>query len=185
MARRRTIVFWPLLLTLVSVVLAWSIYAELTANPVPDVGSIVRISRPVSVAPAPPAAEFSFPPIEAFAGALARPIFSQTRRPPVDDVVAVIEPDPTLDVSLRGVILSGEERIALIIPAGGTEIVRLKENEQFEGWTLIAVEPDQVVFRRDVEELTVELSFDQPVPVPQVPRSRRRQRRDPGAVRQP
>ena len=155
MARRRTSVFWPLLLTLVSVVLAWSIFAELTANPVPEVASIVRIDRPLSIAPAPPAAAFALPPIESFADVLARPIFSQTRRPPVDDVVVAVAPDPVLDIRLRGVVLTGESRIALIIPAGGSDVVRLTENEKFEGWTLIAIEPDQVVFRREDEELTV------------------------------
>lgn len=192
MTRRRTLVFWPVLLTAASVVLAWSIYAEQTATPTrgvwsiytqlratqaPDAGVTARIPSLAPLPSTPPAAEFSLPAIEAFTSVLARPMFSSTRRPPVEEVVVVATPEPTLDVTLRGIILTGEERIALIVPAAGAEMVRLKEDERFEGWTLVAVESDHVVFRLGTEELILELTYDEPIPDLPPARPRRRQPR--------
>ena len=196
MTRRRPLVFWPVLLTAVSAVLAWSIYAELIAAPGSEVWSIYEYLRPAQapdlrpvatsadpapLPPTPPAAEFTLPALDAFTSVLARPMFSTSRRPPAETVaVAIATPEPTLDLALRGVILSSDERIALIVPAARTEVVRLREGEQFQGWTLVVVEADHVVFRLDVEELIFELNFDEPIPEPlQSPRRRpRRQRRN-------
>lgn len=198
MTRRRTLVFWPVLLSAAAVVLAWSVYSELTAAPGdgawsiygqlrpaqrPDTRAAAAIPSPVPLPPTPPAAEFSLPAIEAFTSVLARPMFSATRRPPVEEAaVAAATPEPTLDLALRGVILSDTERIALIIPAARTEVVRIKENERFEGWTLVAVEADYIVFRQGLEELTFEMTFDAPIPDPPPARPRRRQPRQPPGV---
>ncbi len=192
MTRRRTLVFWPVLLSAVAVVLAWSVYSELTAGPgrgvwsiygqlrptqAPDARTVATIPNLVPLPPTPPAPEFGLPAIEAFTSVLARPMFSTSRRPPVEEVVVAVAPDPTLDLTLRGIILSGTERIALIVPAARAEVVRIKENERFEGWTLVAVEADYVVFRLGIEELTFELSYDEPIPDPPPARPRRRQPR--------
>lgn len=197
MTPRRTLVFWPVLLAALSAVLAWSVYSELTAAPgsgawsiyghlrtPPTPGSRTLPLAPAPIAPVPPLAEFSLPAIETFTDVLARPMFSTTRRPPTKEAVAAaVVPDPSLDLTLRGVILSATERIALIVPAARSETVRIRENEQFEGWTLVVVEADFVVFRQGIEELTFEMSFDAPIPEPQRVRPRRRQpRRQPGQL---
>ena len=190
MTPRRILVFWPVLLTAATVVLAWSVYSELTAAPgraawsifgqlrpapAPDTRAVAAIPNPVPLPPVPPAPEFGLPAVEAFTSVLARPMFSTMRRPPVEEVVVVATPEPTLDLTLRGIILSGTERIALIVPAARAEVVRIKESERFEGWTLVAVEADYVVFRLGIEELTFELSYDEPIPDPTPVRPRRRQ----------
>ncbi len=192
MTRRRTLVFWPVLLSAVALVLAWSVYSELTAAPgraawsiygklsptqAPDARAVAAIPNLVPLPPTPPAAEFGLPAIETFTSVLARPMFSTTRRPPVEEVAVVATPEPTLDVTLRGVILSDTERIALILPAGRGEMVRIKENERFDGWTLVTVEADHVVFRLGVEVLIFEVTYDEPIADLPPARPRRRQPR--------
>lgn len=190
MTRSRPLVFWPVLLCAAAVVLAWSVYSELTAAPGgggrsiyellrpgqgPDARVAAVIPSPAPLPPTPPQAEFSLPAIESFTSVLVRPMFSTTRLPPVEEVVVVATPEPTLDVTLRGVILSEAGHIALIEPAAGPEMVRIKVNEQFEGWTLVTVETDHVVFRLEDEVLIFEVTYDESSPDLRPARPRRRQ----------
>ncbi len=56
--------------------------------------------------------------------------------------------------SLSGVIVTPRRRIVLLKETASGRIVRLKQGEQFEGWTLAEVAPDFIVLesggRREV-----------------------------------
>ena len=122
---------------------------------------------------------FTMAPIADFSAVLERPLFSPTRRPPVEGAVADAAPEAELQVTLMGVIISSEEQIAIIRPKDASRFERLSVGDSFQGWTLDSIEPSRVTFRRgDVEE-HIELIFDVPPPV-QKPKRRKRKKRNQG-----
>lgn len=121
-------------------------------------------------------ASFQLPPLESFESALERPLFSPTRRP-LDSAPALDGgAPPRLDVKLVGVVISGDRRIAVLMPRGGkAQELRLNLGQSHDGWTLTAIEPLSATFERGIATETLELQFDQPRPVD--PGARRHQRR--------
>ena len=85
-------------------------------------------------------------------------------------------PEPELQVTLVGVIISSEEQIAIVRLNDGGRFARLSEGDSFQGWVLDSIEPSRITFRRgDVEEI-IELTYDVPPPVQKPKRRKRRQR---------
>ena len=119
---------------------------------------------------------YAMAPIEDFSSILARPLFSPTRRPPAEGVASVAAPEPELQVTLVGVIISSEEQIAIVRLQDTSRFVRLNVGDSLQGWILGSIEPSRVVFRRgDVEE-HIELTYDVPPPVQKPKRRKRRER---------
>jgi hypothetical protein len=106
-------------------------------------------------------------PIEAYAAIGERPLFQPSRRPapppPPPEPVGAATPVPAAPVQppapppvlapmiLRAVILSNQKREAVLGQPNGT-VSTLAEGDMVDGWTLIRVLPDGVVFRRDEHE---------------------------------
>ncbi len=108
------------------------------------------------------------PPIERFAAALDRPLFSQDRRPPEDEPAGtgVVE-DRALSATLQGILFATSGSVALLTAVGESSPVRVSEGEVFLGWRLLEIHPDNVVFERDEETVTLELIYKaQPAPAP-------------------
>lgn len=106
------------------------------------------------------------PPIERFAAALDRPLFSADRRPPPDGqpTAAVVE-DRSLSATLQGILFAGSGSVALLTAVGESAPVRVSQGEVFLGWKLLEIHPDNVVFGRDDETVTLELIYKvQPAP---------------------
>jgi len=108
------------------------------------------------------------PPIERFAAALDRPLFSQDRRPPEDEPTGtgVVE-DRALSATLQGILFSNSGSVALLTAVGESASVRVSEGGLFLGWRLLEIHPGKVVFGRDEETVTLELIYKvQSAPVP-------------------
>ncbi len=176
MARRRPGRTLPMLLLALCLVLGWFVYQGLRADsrlpPAPLAGG----SGGESLDEIPSLSAFVLPPPAHFQVILERPLFSPTRRPPAQGTETVAAPEAALKLDLVGVVISGGEKIALIVPQGGTAIQRLATGDTFQGWLLESIEPERVTFRRGEIEEQIELSFDRPPPV-KTPKQRREERR--------
>ncbi len=180
-ARRGSGWLAPALMLGVCAALAWTVYREIQVGQEIQVGA----PEPVEVAggqvpplpglPAEPS--FVMAPAENFSVILERPLFSPTRRPPAEGTVTIESAEPELEVTLVGIIISSEGRIAIIKPEGGSQFVRLSEGDSFQGWTLETIEPDRITFQRGEIEEHIELTYDEPPPV-QKPRRRQRKTRE-------
>ncbi len=108
------------------------------------------------------------PPIERFAAALDRPLFSPQRRPPEDEPTgAGVVEDRALSATLQGILFATSGSVALLTAVGESSPVRVSEGELFLGWRLLEIHPDNVVFERDEETVTLELIYKaQPAPEP-------------------
>lgn len=167
MIRSRAGATLPVLLLAVCAGLAWVIYRQLEAAPAPAAVAHQTAPEESAVGPMPApqdAATFALPRVETFAAIVERPIFSPTRRPPPEAEVALDEAFSNLDLLLVGVVISSDERIAIVLPKNHTEVVRLGAGDLFQGWTVDMIEPDRVTFRRDGLEEQIELSYDRPPP---------------------
>jgi hypothetical protein len=109
---------------------------------------IVVEVRALLVPDLPAAPEFTMPPASRFEEILRRPIFSPTRRPPPDREAVAESPPVALDLMLAGIILSGQQRIAIAVEEGTQEVVRLGEGTDYRGWTVTEILPDRVVLQR-------------------------------------
>lgn len=109
---------------------------------------------------------FDLPPETEYAVIAARPLFHEDRRPEQRDggqqdgdaqlaeEQAPSEPPP---VTLTGVIITPEARIAMMRNTESREYVTLKEGEPLEGWTLQKVQHRRIVFDSGGREQIVEL----------------------------
>lgn len=88
---------------------------------------------------------FTMPPLRDFGEVLARPVFSETRRPPAPEAAAS---GATAPFALVGVVLSAKDRHALLEHGLPPHIDRVAEGQEVDGWTLEAVQLDRVVLRR-------------------------------------
>ena len=113
----------------------------------------------------PPEAAFTMRPIEDFAAILERTIFSPSRRPPVGDAPDISEPERSpLNFLLQGVVISSAQRQVLVLPEDGEKVTRLEVGGLIRGWTVVAIQPDTVTFRRETVERTLGLRFEAPPP---------------------
>ena len=97
---------------------------------------------------------------------LERPLFTSTRRPPVEEeepapVVADAEPERPLpgleDLELVSVLITPEQRQAWFRQQGSETLLRLATDDVHREWTLRRVEPAYVIFWARGSEYRVEL----------------------------
>jgi general secretion pathway protein N len=96
-----------------------------------------------------------------------RPIFSSSRRPPppavapadVSKVVAIPKPsEPERpQLSLVGTIVSDDERFGIFLDQSTNAVLRLKVDEDYQGWKLRSVQSREATFERDQEVVTLPL----------------------------
>ncbi|MHC4984321.1 MAG: hypothetical protein ACYTF6_14290, partial [Planctomycetota bacterium] len=138
---------------------AWFVYQGLQA-PVGAGRSATVAGQQPAGADAPPAArEFKLPPLRAFEATLQRPVFSRSRRPKAGAQVVVSQ---DLAVKMQGVVGDDANKRALLIPEGGGEPLRLREGEEYQGWTLSEIGRHHAVFRRDDQKVRLDVDFREP-----------------------
>lgn len=107
---------------------------------------------------------FTMEPLQSYDVISARPLFTVTRRPPPQiqeqppqpppipeaqriTVVPVASPPVVFpSITLVGVMLSRDERIALLKAPSAGKTLRLRERQVFEGWRLEEIHTKSVVF---------------------------------------
>jgi type II secretory pathway component PulC len=100
--------------------------------------------------------------ISQYSEVLNRPLFVQGRMPfeeenNEDTAIPVISP---LRLSLEGVVLSPESRVAVVKDLSNNEILRLGVGMSHNGWRVKRIEPQTVDFERDgeVQSINIELA---------------------------
>ncbi len=139
----------PLLLFFLCLFLGIFVYLQATNDRAGPMTIGTAAVEPAKI-PALPAAEaFSMPPIEDFGETLDRPLFSKIRRPPPEPDAPAEEPKKkqTVKVRLAGVVISPQERVALVQEPRAREITRLRVGQEIEGWVLEAILADRIVLR--------------------------------------
>ncbi|TYL91733.1 hypothetical protein FXB40_27835 [Bradyrhizobium rifense] len=124
-----------------------------------DVGAVRPIARPAPSKPAPRGNPLWSVPLSALTGTQERPIFSATRRPPPRAVAAApaeeaktapppkpVEAPPPL--MLVGAVVGEGDAIAILVNRTDQKIVRLRQGESLDGWSLASVQPREVTFKR-------------------------------------
>jgi len=156
-----------LLLSLICLGLGGVIYYELglSEEKTPNAAAPVVAG---AVPPLPPQpASSTLPPIETFAEVTRRPLFSATRQPPPETVKDT--QGNSTSFALLGVIISESGKTALIEHGAPPAMIRLKEGQAVEGWTLQSILPDRVVLQRGATEQELKLK-DRAAPPAQPPR---------------
>lgn len=116
-------------------------------------------------------------PISEYTAIIERPLFSDDRRPyvppeqpvpmPIADNKPGINPKNTDDYLLTAVIITRDDRIALLQSNRGKAITKLGVGETIAGWTLAAVEPHEVTLTRGSDKKTLALEvIKSPVQAP-------------------
>jgi len=88
---------------------------------------------------------FAILPVGEFAEVLARPLFSQTRRAPLEGKQAPTP--PASPFVLVGIVISADGRHALIEHGQPARLVRIAETQQLDGWIIEAILPGKVIVR--------------------------------------
>ena len=158
--RTRRALTWSIFVT--CLLLAWVIYEELTELPKSEALETGDTAAPGELAPTASAASLSMPDRATLEVVLQRPVFSQSRRPGSHAQGGA--QTTGIDFTLSGVVISGDERSALIRPATGGTVQQLRIGENVGSWTLIEVAADRVIVRRDTTEAEVFLDYAAPAP---------------------
>lgn len=125
-----------------------------------DVGAVRPIARPAppTSKPAPRGNPLWSVPLSALTGTQERPIFSATRRPPPRAVAAApvekapapppkpVEGPPPL--MLVGAVVGEGDAIAILVNRTDQKIIRLRQGESLDGWSLAAVQPREVTLKQ-------------------------------------
>jgi hypothetical protein len=91
-----------------------------------------------------------------------RPVFSPTRRPPPGQATAAGSSSArpqTFDLELTGVVVTGVQKVALVLPKGSAQTVQLKEGDTYRGWTVDEIGPGFMVLRSRGRKQVVHLSY--------------------------
>jgi hypothetical protein len=120
--------------------------AVIAAEFVPSESGSASTNRAVPQSPPeiPNAPSFTMSPAAAFVEVLARPLFSRTRRPPAQ----VGQLPASSSLTLVAIVISDDERHALLGSGQPLKTTRVREGDEIAGWTVEAIRPDKVIVRR-------------------------------------
>ena len=120
----------------------------------------------------------ALPPIETLSETVERPLFRADRRPAaVEETPEEVEDAESGLFTLVGIIVAPTQRIALVKVRGSPEVLQLSEGQQANGWTVVQIRPEEVVFESDDKTETIELIDIKPSPPPRRPAKRERRPR--------
>lgn len=129
-----------------------TIYRELDRSDFDSAASAAPAQPAPRTAPIEPAPRFTMPPLRDYAEVVARPLFSETRRPPPPEVSRGPAAQPS-SFTLVGIVVSDRERHALIEHGQPPRIDRVVEGQELDGWIVDTILPGKVVVRRaDAQE---------------------------------
>ncbi len=147
MSRRKTRRRPSLLLIALCLALGYHVWRVLEAGPIAIDADAAPAPSAAAVVAAPDALA-DLPPIGDFSETVARPLFMATRRPPEPEEV-VVEAKPTAGAqrnmfNLLGIVISSDERVALVTRRRGGDFLRLVVGQRVDGWLVVAIEPDSM-----------------------------------------
>lgn len=108
-------------------------------------------------------------PLDSLSATRERPLFSETRRPPVVAVAEPVravapppqEPPPTAPepppLKLVGTIAGRDQGVAVFMNSSARQVVRLRIGETDSGWTLRSVGPKTTTLEKDSREVVVSM----------------------------
>lgn len=110
--------------------------------------------------PAPAQSAYVPPPIDIFSEILERPLFFVNRRlpPVVERTTAPPVPLVPLRLSLEGVAITGDSRVAVLRNLANNQLLQLAEGMTHDGWLLTSVSPEGALFQRGQEVSELRLS---------------------------
>ena len=152
-----------LLLIALCLALGWRVWVELGAGPYEIVG-IAGAPTSTSAAPAavaPVETVAALPLIDNFAETVTRPLFMPTRRPPEPEEEVVEATAPTVGrnlFSLLGIVISADERIALVTRRRTGEMLRLVVGQHIDGWRVETIRSDRITLRQGDETEVIKLT---------------------------
>jgi hypothetical protein len=136
---------------LLAIVLFWQLLAPSLAMEVSPIAWHPS-GLDVPLAPVPP------PPANTFAQINERPIFSPTRKPVTPTPKAAEVPASPPDATLIGVIIDGQNRLALVRTSASPLEVSLALGASLGPWTVTAIEPDHISLRAGTDETEIRLN---------------------------
>lgn len=141
------------LLLLVCAALATVVAIELSGG-LPLAPQVTAAAPSVELGPEPELSSFEPPPPQRFDEISARPLFVATRRPYEPPAEAEVEAPPPLEVAptalhLIGVVLTEQDRSALVRPDGGDRAIWVREGDRLEGWVIGEIARDRVQLQHD------------------------------------
>jgi len=172
-ARSRTPARGPGALLLLCLLLAGAVALE-TRYPA---ALVLGVGSPADGTPAAPGAEadgaadpgpYQPPGEDDFRIIELRPLFAPDRRPPEAGPAATAD-GPAAPAALDGLVLTGiigagEERVAIVEPAGpprpGSEALSLHVGDLLRGWTVEAIEADRIVLVNGAQRFELEMTDD-------------------------
>jgi hypothetical protein len=124
-----------------------------------------------------PDLDLELPPREDYASVIERPLFLPERRPPPDEAPETDEAVPELTeldgVDLTAVVITTEVVSAWVRAPDGQELKRLRLGDDFLGWTVKTIEPEELVLERQGETNRLLLrdyeNAPQPIPPTRLP----------------
>lgn len=121
-----------------------ALYAEVTRPPFAPAAALSAAADP---APPTEAPTWAMAPAEAFAPILARPLFTEGRRPPPEaaPVAAVAAEQRALSLAVTAIILAPGRRLAVVETAPGKTQI-LSVSDAIDGWRLIEIAAEHLIF---------------------------------------
>lgn len=151
----------PFLLIVLCLTLGALIYLELEFGLAPKPVIPAAPGRSESLALAVAESIGRMPRLSHFSEIVSRPLFAPSRRPAPPELEAS-EPAPkvmSLRFVLRGVVIYGAERVAIVQRKDAPEFLRLMEGQVIDGWRVEAIVPDRVIFRHEAGDLMEEVEL--------------------------
>jgi hypothetical protein len=138
---------YVVLLLLIAAAFGATLRNELAAPP-PASGDDV-VAPPAAAAP--PTTAPRLKPLASYAETVARPLFSPIRRAPAPAASAVALGQVT-GLALSGIVISKNERHALIQHGHSGIARRVAEGEEIDGWTVRSIRRDGIVLQHGATE---------------------------------
>lgn len=136
--------------TLVTLILAASCLLLIAISGRLALGAASTMARTQPAAMAIPQIPPAVAPAGATANILRRPVFHRDRKPvstndlPLASSGSSVAPSQFTDLVLQGIVLAGASRRAGFSTGRGTTTAWVDEGDEFNGWRVIEVLPDQV-----------------------------------------
>ncbi|MEI9988936.1 MAG: hypothetical protein WDM86_02755 [Rhizomicrobium sp.] len=109
--------------------------------------------------PGPLALATPFPASQSFAAIDARPLFNPARKPvQVPQTSAVAATPPPTDISLIGVIIEGDRRLAMLHTPSSPLEIGVEVGGEINGWQIVAIEPDHIVLHAGAADFPIALN---------------------------